>query len=41
VAVHGELWKARADAALAAGQTVRVVAVDGLTMTVEATDSKA
>ena len=41
VAVHGELWKARADGALAAGQTVRVVAVDGLTMTVEATDSKA
>ena len=41
VAVHGELWKARADVALAAGQTVRVVAVDGLTMTVEATDSKA
>ncbi len=41
VAVHGELWKARADDALAAGQTVRVVAVDGLTMTVEATDSKA
>jgi membrane-bound serine protease (ClpP class) len=41
VAVHGELWKARADAALAVGQTVRVVAVDGLTMTVEATDSKA
>ncbi len=41
VAVHGELWKARADAVLAAGQTVRVVAVDGLTMTVEATDSKA
>jgi len=40
VAVHGELWKARADAALAVGQTVRVVAVDGLTMTVEATDSK-
>lgn len=40
VAVHGELWKARADAALAAGQTVRVVAVDGLTMTVEPTDSK-
>ena len=40
VAVHGELWKARADAVLAAGQTVRVVAVDGLTMTVEATDSK-
>ena len=41
VAVHGELWKARADAVLVAGQTVRVVAVDGLTMTVEATDSKA
>jgi len=41
VAVHGELWKARADAVLVAGQTVRVLAVDGLTMTVEATDSKA
>jgi len=40
VAVHGELWKARADAVLAAGQTVRVVAVDGLTLMVEATDSK-
>ena len=39
VFVHGELWKARADAVLAVGQTVRVVAVEGLTMTVEAANS--
>jgi len=41
VFVHGELWKARAEAILAVGQTVRVVAVEGLTMIVEAANSDA
>jgi membrane-bound serine protease (ClpP class) len=36
VLVHGELWKARSQAVLEVGQDVRVVAVDGLTMDVEA-----
>jgi membrane-bound serine protease (ClpP class) len=38
VFVHGELWKARADTELEIGRKVRVVAVEGLTMTVEALD---
>lgn len=41
VFVHGELWKARADAVLEAGRAVRVVAVEGLTMIVEADNSDA
>ena len=39
VFVHGELWKARADAVLEVGRAVRVVAVEGLTMIVEADNS--
>jgi membrane-bound serine protease (ClpP class) len=39
VFVHGELWKARADEALAVGQTVRVLSIEGLTMTVEPVNS--
>jgi membrane-bound serine protease (ClpP class) len=35
VAVHGETWQARAAAPVAAGDPVRVVALDGLTLTVE------
>ncbi|KTG17469.1 MULTISPECIES: nodulation protein NfeD [unclassified Guyparkeria] len=33
--VHSELWNARARAPVRSGQTVRVVAIDGLTLTVE------
>ena len=36
VLVHGELWRARSAAVLEVGCKVRVVAVDGLTATVEA-----
>jgi membrane-bound serine protease (ClpP class) len=36
VFVHGELWRARSDAPLAAGQRVQVDAVDGLTLSVHA-----
>jgi membrane-bound serine protease (ClpP class) len=35
VAVHGEIWQARSGAGVAAGQAVRVVAVEGLTLLVE------
>jgi membrane-bound serine protease (ClpP class) len=35
VRVHGELWRARAAAAIPAGVTVRVVRVEGLTLFVE------
>jgi membrane-bound serine protease (ClpP class) len=35
VRVHGEIWSARADASLSAGDRVRVAAVDGLTLRVE------
>ena len=38
VLVHGELWKARSTSVLDVDQPVRVVAVDGLTMEVEAAD---
>jgi membrane-bound serine protease (ClpP class) len=45
VRVLGELWEARSSAALPPGSRVRVVAVDGLTLEVEAveepTDSRA
>ena len=34
VDVHGELWQARSDAAVAAGNVVRITAVNGLTLTV-------
>ena len=33
--VHGERWRVRSTAPLAPGQTVRVTAIDGLTLTVE------
>jgi membrane protein implicated in regulation of membrane protease activity len=36
VRVHGELWQARSSAELPAGSQVRVVAVDGLVLDVEA-----
>jgi len=35
VSVHGELWRARSDAPLEAGDRVRVRAVDDLTLVVE------
>ena len=35
VAVHGEIWQARASAQVRAGDAVRVTAIDGLTLTVE------
>ena len=35
VRVHGELWRARADGGAEAGEQVRVLAVDGLTLLVE------
>ena len=35
VAAHGELWIARATRPVDAGAPVRIVAVDGLTLTVE------
>ena len=34
VATHGEIWRAVADEAVAEGDTVRITAVDGLTLTV-------
>ncbi len=36
VRVHGEVWRARGPAELAPGQEVRVIAIDGLTLEVEA-----
>jgi membrane-bound serine protease (ClpP class) len=36
VRVHGEIWRARGPADLAPGKEVRVVAIDGLTLEVEA-----
>jgi membrane protein implicated in regulation of membrane protease activity len=35
VRVHGELWQARCDAGADAGETVRVTALEGLTLLVE------
>ena len=35
VFVHGELWNARSDSAVAAGQRVRIVSVNGMTLEVE------
>jgi membrane-bound serine protease (ClpP class) len=35
VRVHGELWRARCSAGARVGDTVRIVAVDGLTLLVE------
>ena len=39
VRVHGEIWRAVSDAALPAGRTVRVTAIDGLTLRIEAVDA--
>jgi membrane-bound serine protease (ClpP class) len=36
IRVHGEIWRARGPADLAAGQEVKVIAIDGLTLEVEA-----
>jgi membrane protein implicated in regulation of membrane protease activity len=36
VRIHGELWRARCNAGADAGETVRVVALDGLTLVVAA-----
>jgi membrane-bound serine protease (ClpP class) len=36
VRAHGEIWRARGPAGLSAGQEVRVIAIDGLTLEVEA-----
>jgi membrane-bound serine protease (ClpP class) len=33
--VHGELWRARAPGLITAGETVRITAIDGLTLDVE------
>jgi membrane-bound serine protease (ClpP class) len=35
IRVHGEMWRARSDTAMAAGQDVHVNAIDGLTLVVE------
>jgi membrane-bound serine protease (ClpP class) len=35
VRIHGEIWRARAEASLSPGQQVRVVRIDGLTLDVE------
>ena len=35
VRLHGELWNARCDSVVEAGETVRVRSVDGLTLVVE------
>ena len=35
VDIHGEIWRAQSASCIAAGQPVRVTAVDGLTLTVE------
>jgi membrane-bound serine protease (ClpP class) len=37
VRVRGELWRARSATSADVGQTVRIVAVDGLTLDIEAT----
>ena len=41
VRVHGEIWNARSNAPIAEGETVRIVAMDGLTLTVERDGAKA
>jgi membrane-bound serine protease (ClpP class) len=35
VRVHGEIWNARSTEPVAAGETVRITALDGLTLSVE------
>jgi membrane-bound serine protease (ClpP class) len=39
VQVHGEMWQARAAGPLAAGQMVRITALDGLILEVEPDDT--
>jgi len=34
IAAHGEIWRAQADSPIPAGARVRIVSVDGLTLTV-------
>lgn len=41
IRVHSELWQAQSDQPLQAGQPVRVMAINGLTLTVEPTDKEA
>jgi membrane-bound serine protease (ClpP class) len=41
VTTHGEIWQATAKRPVAAGQSVRIVAVDGLTLAVEPVDDRA
>jgi membrane-bound serine protease (ClpP class) len=36
--MHGELWSAHSEQPVEAGQTLRVTAVDGLTLAVEPID---
>ncbi|HEX19696.1 MAG TPA: nodulation protein NfeD, partial [Acidiferrobacteraceae bacterium] len=40
VFIHSEEWQARSNAPIAAGQDVRVVAMDGLVLIVEPIQSK-
>jgi membrane-bound serine protease (ClpP class) len=40
VFVHGELWRAVSGAAIPKGARVRVLRVDGLTLTVEPIDER-
>lgn len=40
VETHGEIWRARADEALAEGEMVTVTAIDGLTLTVARADDQ-
>ncbi len=40
VDIHGEIWRARSATPLAAGESVRVTAVDGLTLTVEGSNAR-
>ena len=40
VDIHGEIWRARSATSLAAGTPVRVTAVNGLTLTVEGSDTR-
>ncbi|MCG8588604.1 MAG: NfeD family protein [Proteobacteria bacterium] len=41
IQVNGEVWQARADSSLAVGQSVRIAAVEGLVLHVEAAEDAA